>query len=74
MSTAIQKIGRAERDGKLAKCYIIPAMKNLSYYSIDDSWDLKGCKAIYDMVWTSIECYQLYFIYYVDKSKDITCL
>ena len=53
MSTAIQKIGRAERDGKLAKCYIILAMKILSYHSIDDSWDLKGYKAIYDIVWTS---------------------
>ena len=53
MSTAIQETGRAERDGKLAKCYIILAMKILSYHSIDDSWDLKGYKAIYDIVLTS---------------------
>ena len=74
MSTAIQETGRAERDGKLAKCYIILAMKILSYHSIDDSWDLKGYKAIYDIVWTSTECHQLCFICYVNKGKGITCL
>jgi len=36
MSTALQEIGRARRDGKLAKCYIIPAMKILPRHSIDD--------------------------------------
>ena len=36
MSIALQEIGRARRDGKLAKCYIIPAIKILPCHSIDD--------------------------------------
>ena len=50
MSTALQEMGRAGRDSKLAKCYIIPAMKILPHHSIDDSWDLKGHKTMYDMI------------------------
>jgi len=30
MSTVLQEIGRVVRDGKLAKCYIIPAINLLS--------------------------------------------
>ena len=64
---------RAGRNGKLAKCCIIPAMKILPCHSINDFWDLKGCKAMYDMIWTSIECLQLCFTHYIDEGKDITC-
>ena len=56
MSMVIQEIRRVGRDGKLVKCYIILAMKILPYYSINDSWDLKGYKAIYNIVWTLTEC------------------
>ena len=50
MSTMLQEIGRVERDGKLAKCYIISAINLLSWQSIDDSWDLKRQKTMYDMI------------------------
>jgi len=52
MSTALQEIGRVGRDRKLAKYCIIPAINILPWQSIDDLWDLKGWKAMYDMVWT----------------------
>ena len=29
---------------------------------------------MYDMIWTLTECFQLCFTYYIDESKDITCL
>ena len=74
MSMALQEIERAGRDSKLAKYYIIPAMKILPRHSVDDSWDLKGHKAIYDMIWTSTECLQLCFTHYIDEGKGITCL
>ena len=74
MSMALQEIERAGRDSKLAKYYIIPAMKILPRHSVDDSWDLKGHKAIYDMIWTLTECLQLCFIHYIDEGKGITCL
>jgi len=67
-------MGKARRDSKLAKCYIIPAIKILPHHSIDDFWDIRSCKAIYDMIWTSTECLQLCFTHYIDKGKDITCL
>lgn len=50
MSTILQEIGRVGRDRKLAKYYIIPAINILSWQSIDDLWDLKGWKSMYDMV------------------------
>jgi len=50
MSMALQEMERARRNGKLAKCYIIPAMKILPRHSINNSWDLKGHKAMYDMI------------------------
>jgi len=50
MSIALQEMGRARRDSKLAKCYIIPAMKILCHHSIDNFWDLKGHKAMYDII------------------------
>jgi len=56
-------MGRAGRDSKLAKCYIISAMKILPCYSIDGSWDLKGCKAMYNIVWTLIFLTLLYILY-----------
>ena len=58
----IQEIRRVGRDGKLFKCYIILAMKILPYHSINDSWDLKDCKAIYNIVWTLTETL-LYMLY-----------
>ena len=74
MSMVLQEMWRARRDGKLAKCYIIPAMKILPHYSIDDFWDIKGCKAVYNMIWTSTECLRLCFTCYIDEGKGITCL
>ena len=74
MSIALQEMERARRDSKLAKYYIIPAMKILPRHSVDDSWDLKGHKAIYDMIWTSTECLRLCFTHYIDKGKGIICL
>jgi len=36
MSMAIQEIGKVRKNGKLAKYYTIPAMKNLSHHSVND--------------------------------------
>ena len=49
-STTLQEMERAGRDSKLAKCYIISAIKILPCHSIDGFWYLKGCKAMYNIV------------------------
>ena len=43
-------------------------------HSIDDSWDLMGRKAMYDMIWTSTKCLRLCFTRYIDEGRGITCL
>jgi len=56
MSTAIQEMGRAERNGEPVTCYILSFKPVVFCQPLNDLWDVISRKAMGQMIWNSMEC------------------
>jgi len=56
MSTAIQEMGRAGRNGELITCYILSFKPAVFRQPLNDLWDVIGQKSMGQMIWNSMEC------------------
>ncbi|KAJ3565617.1 hypothetical protein NP233_g7519 [Leucocoprinus birnbaumii] len=68
MITALQEMGRAGRDRRAARCYILPQQKRRPVDDPNDPWDVKGKLAIYEMIYETDECIRLCLTRYVDEN------
>jgi len=74
MSTAIQEMGRAGRDGEPATYYILPFKPAVFHQPVNDPWDIIGRKAMGHMIWNSTECLRLCITRHVDEEGGVSCL
>ncbi|KAJ3562154.1 hypothetical protein NP233_g9754 [Leucocoprinus birnbaumii] len=73
MVTTLQEMGRAGRDRRPARCYILPSIRRQARRSAGDPYDAKGVGHIFHTIFETDECLRLCFNRFVDGGSNIDC-
>ncbi|KAJ3556024.1 hypothetical protein NP233_g12072 [Leucocoprinus birnbaumii] len=73
MVTTLQEMGRAGRDRRPARCYILPSIRRQARRTAGDPYDAKGVGPIFHAIFETDQCLRLCFNRFVDGGSTIDC-